>query len=112
MPVPDYDILIVGAGFSGIGAGVALDEGLHGRVDRGAAAAGPARQRQRRGPSRAARRLIVLTIVAVLFAIVVAVVLTITASSSHDVAHLRSVIAHDAQSAIQSFSDFISKNTK
>jgi serine/threonine-protein kinase len=73
------------------------------------AARTPAPARRRR---RGARRFVLFLLVAVLFVAAVAVAITLAASTSSNVVHFKSVVAHDAQSAIKSVQDLINKYTK
>jgi eukaryotic-like serine/threonine-protein kinase len=77
------------------------------RASRPAPAPAPSR-RQRRG----ARRFVLFLLVAVLFVAVVAVALTLAASTSNNVVHFKTVVAHDAQNAIKQVQNLISGSTK
>jgi serine/threonine protein kinase len=65
---------------------------------------------RRRG--RAARRLTALVMIAVVFTAAVAVSVILATSTSNSVVHFRRVVAHDAQSAINSVRDLINGNKK
>jgi eukaryotic-like serine/threonine-protein kinase len=77
---------------------------------RGPAAAERAAADRRRG--RAARRFFVFLLVALLFVAAVAVAVTIAASTSKTVVHFRTVVAHDAQTAIKQVQNIINSSTK
>ncbi len=72
-----------------------------------ARAARPARE-----PRRGGRRFVLFLLVAVLFVAAVAVALTLAASTSSNVVHFKTVVAHDAQSAIKQVQNLVSKYTK
>jgi serine/threonine protein kinase len=88
-------------------------------AERRAARAPEARQRERAAEPVAARRrrsplrrFLVLMLVVLLFVGAVAAAVTIAASTSHSVVHFRTVVAHDAQSAVKSVKDLINNYTK
>jgi len=70
----------------------------------------PAQARPRRG--RAARRLGAVLLLALVFTAAVAVAVVIATSTSSSVIHFRTVIAHDAQSAINQIRQIINGNKK
>jgi serine/threonine-protein kinase len=72
----------------------------------------PARARAAREPRRGGRRFVLFLLIAVLFVAVVAVALTLAASTSSNVVHFKTVVAHDAQSAIKQVQDLVNKYTK
>ena len=81
--------------------------------DRRGAPGPPPRSAQRRdGAGRAFRRLLALVLLAALIAIAVAVAVTISASTTRTVVGIRTTLAHDAQSLIHQFQNFISSNTQ
>jgi eukaryotic-like serine/threonine-protein kinase len=61
---------------------------------------------------RAARRMLLGLFVGLLFAAAVAIALTLTASSSPTVNHIRTTVSHDAQSAINALSNLVNQYTK
>jgi eukaryotic-like serine/threonine-protein kinase len=71
----------------------------------------PAMPGARKG-NRAIRRLLALIAIALLFSAAVAAALVIGSSTSNSVVHFRQVVAHDAQSAINSVRSIINGNTK
>jgi serine/threonine-protein kinase len=75
---------------------------------RGDELAPPPRRRSR----GAARRVVALLALALLFTAAVAVAVVLASGTSSTVIHVRTVIAHDAQSAIKSIQDLINQNTK
>lgn len=76
------------------------------RTGQRAAAAPPRRRR------RAVRRLLTLVAIAVLFTAAVAAAVVISTSTSNTVVHVRKVVGHDAQSAINDVRDLINGNKK
>jgi len=66
----------------------------------------------RRSRGRGFRRLLAFLALALLFTAAVAIAVVLATSSSNQVAHLRTVVGHDAQHAIDSFRSLIDKNTK
>jgi eukaryotic-like serine/threonine-protein kinase len=72
----------------------------------------PAYAQRRRGRSRAARRLIALLAVLAVIVAAVVVAVVIASSTSSQVVHFRTVVGHDAQSAIDQVRGVISKYTK
>ena len=67
-------------------------------------------QRSRGG--RAVRRLAILLIVLLLFTAAVVVAVAVATSTSNSVVHFRTVVGHDAQSAINQFKNVINQYTK
>jgi len=65
----------------------------------------------RRG-NRAIRRLLALLAIAILFTAAVGAAVAISTSTSNSVVHFRTVVSHDAQSAIQAVKNLINGNTK
>ena len=51
-------------------------------------------------------------LIAVLFVGVVAIAITLAASTSNNVVHFKTVVAHDAQHAIKQVQDLVNKYTK
>jgi serine/threonine-protein kinase len=82
------------------------------RPARPGAAPAAAAQRSPRGTGRAFRRLMALLVLAILFTAAVAIAVVIATSTSNSVVHFRTVVAHDAQSAINAVRNIISGNTK
>ncbi len=78
------------------------------RARRAAPAPAPAARRSSRG----GRRFVLFLLVAVLFVAVVAIAITLAASTSNNVVHFKTVVAHDAHSAIKQVQDLVSKYTK
>jgi eukaryotic-like serine/threonine-protein kinase len=78
----------------------------------------PARARQAQAPAparrrgRGARRFLLFLLVAVLFAAAVAVAITLAASTSSNVVHFKSVVAHDVNTAISKVQGIINQYTK
>ena len=70
------------------------------------------RSRPRGGSNRALRRLVAFVALAIVFTAAVATAVVIATSTSSTVIHFRTVVAHDAQSAIQSVRDMVNKYTK
>jgi eukaryotic-like serine/threonine-protein kinase len=66
----------------------------------------------RRRSGAAGRRLAALLALALLFTAAVAIAVVLASGTSSTVIHVRTVIAHDAQSAIKSIQDLINQNTK
>ncbi|MBV9311434.1 MAG: serine/threonine protein kinase [Solirubrobacterales bacterium] len=75
------------------------------------AAARQPRPRPRRR-NRALRRLMALVVLATLFAAAVAIAVVLATSTSNTVVHLRTVVSHDAQSAIKDIKGIVNGNTK
>ena len=73
---------------------------------------GPTPAAQRRQSGRGARRFVVFLLVIILFVAAVAIAIDIAASTSSNVVHYRSVVAHDAGSAIKQVQSLISQYTK
>jgi eukaryotic-like serine/threonine-protein kinase len=69
-------------------------------------------QARRQRPRRAARRLGMFLLVALVFTAAVAIAVVISTSTSSSVVHFRTVIAHDAQSAIDQIRNIINGNKK
>ncbi|MBV9604329.1 MAG: serine/threonine protein kinase [Solirubrobacterales bacterium] len=67
---------------------------------------------ERSGGSRAVRRFLAFLAVVVLFVAAVAVAVTISASTSSNVVHFRSIIAHDTGNAVKKFQDLVNQYTK
>ncbi len=63
-------------------------------------------------PNRALRRFIAFLALAIVFTIAVAVAVILATSTSNTVVHFRTVVGHDAQSAIHSLRDLINQYTK
>ena len=72
----------------------------------------PAGAARRRSSGRAIRWIIGLSALCLIFLIAVVVAVVIAGSTSSGVIHFRSVVAHDAQSAIDSIRQIIQKYTK
>jgi serine/threonine protein kinase len=72
----------------------------------------PAGAARRRSSGRAIRWIIGLSALCLIFLIAVVVAVVIAGSTSSGVVHFRSVVAHDAQSAIDSIRQIIQKYTK
>ena len=79
---------------------------------RARATVAPPRRPPRRGASQALRRLLALLLLALLFTAAVAIAVVIATSTSNSVVHFRTVVAHDAQSAINAVRNIINGNTK
>ncbi len=75
-------------------------------------AAPPASQRPEQRGNKALRRLLALFLLALVFTAAVAVAVVIATSTSNTVVHFRTVVAHDAQSAISAIRSIINGNTK
>ena len=67
---------------------------------------------RRRTRGRGARRMVLLVLLVILFVAAVAAAITIAASTSKNVVHLRHVIGNDAHQVVKSLHDLISSNTK
>ena len=67
---------------------------------------------KRSGGSRAARRFFAFLAIVILFVAAVAVAITIAASTSNNVVHFRTVVAHDTNDAVNQLQKIISKYTK
>jgi serine/threonine-protein kinase len=80
------------------------------RAARPAPAAPPPSDRRR--SRRGARRLVLFLLVVALFVAAVAVTITLAASTSRNVVHFRTVLAHDVQSAIKQVQNLINQYTK
>jgi eukaryotic-like serine/threonine-protein kinase len=65
-----------------------------------------------RPPNRGARRFMGFLALAIVFTIAVAVALIIATSTSNTVVHYRTIVGHDAQSAINSLRNLINQYTK
>ena len=79
--------------------------------------ASPAKGRRHRAggaaePNRAFRRFMALLIFCIIFAVIVAVAISLATSASHTAVQFRQVVAHDAQSAINSVRGLINQYTK
>jgi eukaryotic-like serine/threonine-protein kinase len=70
------------------------------------------RSRARGGSNRALRRLVAFVALAIVFTAAVATAVVIATSTSSTVIQFRTVVAHDAQSAIHSVRDMVNKYTK
>jgi cell division septal protein FtsQ len=75
------------------------------------AAPAPARGQSRKR-ARGARRFLLFLLVVILFVAAVAVAITLAASTSSSVVHFKTVVAHDAQSAINTVQNLINQYTK
>jgi eukaryotic-like serine/threonine-protein kinase len=71
-----------------------------------------ARETRRRGRNRPLRRLLRLLALALLFTAAVAIAVVLATSTSNTVAHFRTVVAHDAQTAIKDVKNIINGGTK
>jgi eukaryotic-like serine/threonine-protein kinase len=65
-----------------------------------------------RPPNRGLRRFMAFLALAIVFTVAVAVAVIIATSTSNTVVHFRTVVGHDAQSAISSLRDLINQYTK
>jgi hypothetical protein len=74
------------------------------------ASAAPAARRDRSG--RGLRRLVIFLVVALLFAAAVVVAVAIATSTSNTVVHARTVVAKDAQDAIDQVKSLVNQYTK
>ena len=77
-----------------------------------AARAAAREPRPKRRRNRALRRLMTLLALALLFTAAVAVAVVLATSTSNTVVHFRTVVAHDAQSAIKDVKNIINGGTK